>query len=88
VIAVEARRRTLERFAAEPQVLPERRLLDDRLPAPGARGDRRSDGMQRVAVRVPAAAGHEHARGLEVEVVAGRVSVARSWRNWIPACVL
>src|SRR5262249_26119117 len=76
VVAVEARRGTLQTLAAEPEVLGERRVLDDRRPARRASGDRAPDGVERVALRVPGAAGKEDGSGLEVEVVAGGVDVA------------
>ena len=63
VIAVETRRRALEGLAAEAEVVGERRLVDDRLPARWAGGDRGSDGMEGVSVRAPGAAGQEDVVG-------------------------
>src|SRR3954470_9453285 len=89
VLAVEARRRALERLAAEAEALPERRVLHDRLPATRARGDRRPDGVQRLAVRLPAAAGHEDMARLEVQIDAGAVDVpAPLVAELMPVCVL
>src|SRR4051794_4196458 len=77
MVAVEARRRALERFSAEPEALRERRRLADLAPAPRLGGDAGADGVQDVAVGVPEAARHEDAVRFQIEIEAGSVDVAR-----------